>query len=291
MSTMISIDWDFFIPHGMYEEKVFLPAANDHFHGMFVYDWQMSETRPPALEDALWRTRAINFKKWGLDIEKLLTPPLSIEDFAIELSIKTDGNVVPAWRGDSHAWGTIIARDYAKHHGPLRVVNFDAHHDLGYGSNSLAGYRENQRIGCDNWALIGLLEGWIKDYTVVYPDWLGKREWGKNERRPWLKDFRRKIHIQTWSEWVMTSTMLDSPEVAFLCRSSSWTPPWLDKGFSELGEELFGYVDCLDCQIEQSGSAFDTCELREWDWQEVEDEMKMREILFEELRKREKQCQ
>src|SRR5262245_50316238 len=281
MSTMISIDYDFFIPHGMYEKSIYLPAANDTMPGLLVYDWQMDEGRAPAFADAIWRTRSMNFKTWGLDIEELTKPQLPVEDFINELSLKlSDYGTPPAYMADSHAWAGIVARDYAKACGPLRVVNFDAHHDLGYD-------KRVKRLSCENWALHGLREGWISDYTVVYPDWLGLKEWngpsGKPLSRPWLKDFKKQIHVMTWEGWVNTWPEIEDPEVTFLCRSSSWTPPWSDPGFEELAAEFF--TTCLDCQ-QQAESPYNVCENREWDWQEIEDEMLMRRMLMEELRKR-----
>jgi hypothetical protein len=276
MSTMISIDYDFFIPHGMYEPEIYLPAANDTMPGDLVYDWQMGEGRDPGLQDVIWRTRCMNFKMWGLDIEELTKPPLSIEDFITELSIKlSDYGTPAAYMADSHAWGAIVARDYAKACGPLRVVNFDAHHDLGYDTIP-------KRLNCDNWALHGLQDGWISDYTVVYPDWLGLKEW-EDRKMPWLKGLKKKTHVMTWSDWILSWPEIEDPEVAFLCRSSAWTPPWADPGFQELADEFF--TTCLDCQ-HQAESPYNACELREWDWQEVDDEIVLRRTLLEELRKR-----
>jgi len=276
MSTMISIDWDFFIPHGMFRESIALPALNDTAPGLFIYDWQMSEARHPGLEDAVWRTRATNFKRWGLDIVEETRPTLSVDDFMTELSIKLDDAVLPAWKADSHAWAAVVARDFHEHFGPLRVVNFDAHHDLGYDN------LDPEKLACDNWALLGLENGHIQDYTLVYPDWLGKAEW-EGVKRPHLKKFSKRIHVQTWSEWVMTSTMLDDPQVAFLCRSSSWTPPWLDPGFENLGEE-WGYASCLDCDFGKHNTSYDVCENREWDWAEIWAEDAAREAAFAQLK-------
>lgn len=282
MSTMISIDWDFFIPHGMYEREIYLPAVKDTLHGSLVFDWQMSESRSADFERALWEIRAANFKTWGLDIEEMTRPPLSNQDFMTELSIKLNDAVVPAWKADSHAWGSIIARDYAKVYGPLSVVNFDAHHDLGYRNTGLPVLdAENGNVHCDDWAWMALEKGWISDYTVVYPDWLGKVEW-EGVKRPWLKRFSKRVHIQTWSEWVMTSTELDDPEVGFICRSSSWTPPWLDGEFENLCDE-WGYVECLDCNMGTANTDYNVCEKREWDWADVDSQIEARNAMIKRL--------
>ena len=276
MSTLISIDWDFFIPHRMYDEEVYLPAVKDTMPGLLVYDWQMDERRPSVLDDAVWRMRAGNFKGWGLDIEQETKPLLSVDDFMLELGIKLDDAILPAWKADSHAWAAILARDFHEHYGPLSVVNFDAHHDLGYDNF------DPEKLACDNWALLGLENGHIRDYTLVYPDWLGKREW-VGVKRPHLKKFSKRIHVMTWSEWVMASTLLDDPQVAFMCRSSPWTPPWLDEGFQSLGDE-WSYTGCLDCDFGKHNTSYDVCENRPWDWTEVWAEREHFQEMFAKLK-------
>jgi hypothetical protein len=281
MASSLSIDYDFFVQHEMHKE-IDLPGIGP-MSGLLVYDWQMSESRSPTLDDAVWRIRAMNFMRYGLDIQARMAPELSFADFSTELSLRME-LPVPAWRGDSHGWAGIVARDYATQFGPLNVVNFDAHHDLGYGRGTLEKFHETGNIQCDDWALLGLAAGFIKNYTVVYPDWLGKWEWGKNIPRPWLKEFRNRIHITTWSDWLKSGKEIRDLEVAYLCRSSAWVPPWCDQGFLDLCEE-FHYVECLDCEYGQHGSAYDTCDLRSWDWDEVNEEMKLREASFALLQK------
>jgi hypothetical protein len=282
MSSFVTIDYDFFTRHAMHKDVQF-PDGNT-MPGLLVYDWQMSETRAPAFEHAIWRNRAADFMRWGLDIEALTKPELSVVEFAQQVTGRMDIYSSPAtWRGDSHAWAGIVARDYANQFGPLFVVNFDAHHDLGYGDKPLENFTNTGSLACDNWAVIGLHQGWIKNYTVIYPDWLGKWEWGKNIRRPHLKEFRNRIRITTWSDWLVSGKEISAVEVAYFCRSSSWVPPFHDQGFQDLCDE-FGWVECLDCVYGQHGSPYDTCENREWDWQEIEAELKLLDEMIERLK-------
>jgi len=278
MNSLVSVDWDFFIPHGMFED---VQVQGHTMPGMLVYDWQMSETRAPEFEMEIWKTRAYNFREWKLDIDKLTYPPLTPQDFALQVSARMGEDVMPmAWRADSHAWGAILCRDMA-HSGPINVINFDAHHDLGYtDEDPLADFKATGRLSCDNWALVGLHEGWIKNYTIVYPDWLGRKEWMPTEIR--IKPWRKQIKVTTWSKW-LTYGKIPNAEMMFFCRSSSWTPPWLDQGFQTLTEE-FGYSGCLDCDMKHN-SPFDTCEMREWDWEAVEAEHDARKRMIAEVRK------
>lgn len=269
MSTLLSVDFDFLIPHGMYDQAVKLGDGSTA-HGMFVYDWQMSETRAPEFEHALWITRASGFQRMGLDIQALTKPTPGVVEFAGELSALCNGECIPAWRGDSHGWAGIVARDFSKSFGPLTVVNFDAHHDLGYQDQKgiLKRYdrNENKPVHCDDWALIGLHEGWIENYILVYPDWLGLSEWEGSMAQAHFRNYKR-VEVTTWNDF-KSSAELQEVEAAYFCRSSSWVPPWLDPEFQSFCDE-WGYVECIDCRYGQSGSAHDTCKQREWSWDDV----------------------
>jgi hypothetical protein len=179
------------------------------------------------------------------------------------------------WRSDSHAWAGILAKDFAQLNGPLTVVNFDAHHDLGYTPDALKAFKAHGHISCDNWALIGLHENYIDNYTIVYPDWLGTAEWSPGVKKL-TKDFKDDIHITTWSKW---HDEIPEVEVMHFCRSSAWVPPWLDAGFEKLHEE-FGYAECLDCMMGQHNSPYDTCQPRDWDWNLVTEMIQQREDAY-----------
>lgn len=280
MSSLLSIDFDFFVPHGMYENVKFPNGTT--YPGMLVYDWQMNEGRAPEFDQALWHSRAANFQRNGLDLQALTELPVSISDFSLRVSSRMNDAAPGLWRGDSHAWAGLLAKDYSEIYGPLSVINFDAHHDLGYeGKASLDKFHKSGSIHCDDWALIGLEKGWIENYTIVYPDWLGRKEWAGWKNKPMLKPFKSKIEITTWSEW---DGEIPDAEVGFFCRSSSWVPPWKDELFKELHEE-FGWAECLDCLHGQSNSPYDTCETREWDWEAVAEEVRQTNEIYVNLRK------
>ena len=279
MSTLVTIDYDFFIRHGMYDE-ILMPDG-ETIPGELVFDWQMSEQRNPLVDDAIWRVRVHNFKKAGLDIREMTKPELSFPDFADKVGVRM-GDVTPmCFYSDSHGWAGLLARDFSGHYGPLNVVNFDAHHDLGYDDDVLARNEKTGNIHCDDWAVIGLAQGWIENYTVVYPDWLGRAEWNHSPNVTRARgNFKGKIHATTWSKW---RGRLPQVEVMHFCRSSAWVPPWYDEGFVELRNE-FGYADCLDCTLGQSGSPYDACEIRHWDWEEIAEYIGEREAMYAQLR-------
>jgi len=281
MATLLSVDYDFLVPHGMHKDRIEILGGKDWLPGVYVYDWQMAEGRAPALDHIVWENRVRNFTQLGLDLRELtkLTPDPA--DFITSLSCQTGGQYVPAWYADSHAWGAVMVRDFSEEFGPLNVVNFDAHHDLGYNYGK---YEEisDEMIACDTWALAGLQRGQIANYTIVYPDWLDGQEISP-ARWELLSPMHDRITVTNWSEF-LAGPEIEDVEAAFFCRSSSWVPPWLDEGFQILCEE-WGDTECLDCRYGQMCSPYDACEPRAWDWDEYASMEAQRDALMDELKK------
>lgn len=255
MKDFISVDWDFFIYHGMFDD-ISMPDGST-MPGALVYDWQMGEQRPAVMQEVLWNSRATGFRRWGMDIQErtpLLVNPLEFYDEV--------GYLTPAWMGDSHATAALLARDYG---GGFRCWNFDAHHDLGYNGQQ---YEEGDNWYCDNWVQAALQHGWISEYVLVYPDWLGMKEWNPDHAAP-------NVRVMTYSDFQNEKPEL-SPELAYLCRSSAWTPPWWDEEFQSFAD-LWG-ADCLDCNFLKQGfqhTPYNACEVRPWNWDDVEENVRI----------------
>lgn len=265
---LISIDWDFFTLNRELESDVWDDDNRRSMPGALLYDWQMSENRAPEFESALWEIRAANLIRFGCEPKHATRPMVDVETFITEISTRFFPGV--AWSADSHSWAGPIARQLAEMGGGgLTVWNFDAHHDLGYGDNPVA---DPERIMCDDWALLGLQQGWIKNYNLVYPDFRGRSEW-EGVKRPHLTGFRkaRRIKVMTWTEFL---DKVDYGEIyadVFMCRSSSWTPPWWDGEFQKLREEY--EPRCIECD-NPDYKRHDSCTPREWDWQPVEEHVR-----------------
>jgi hypothetical protein len=276
MADLISVDWDFFTLNRWHED---VETKQGTMPGLLVYDWQMDESRPAMLDNIVWVSRASTLRHMGLDPVEATRVMMDPEIFASDLSLRWDFASVPAWQANSHGWMGVLGRQMSEIHEPLTVFNFDAHHDLGYNeAKALANYGK-QQFECDDWAYYGLRAGFIKRFVQVYPDWLGRAEW-ENRERPWLDPFKDRIEVKTWSEFLTDYT--DEREdlaASFLCRSSSWTPPWQDEAFEALVGEFGFFVDCLDCIAERRGGGknYDACEQREWSWESVREQDELRD--------------
>jgi hypothetical protein len=122
--------------------------------------------------------------------------------------------------------------------GGVRLVTFDAHHDLFY-SSSMIEHVMNGIVDCGNWHLLTLLRYPRLRSLLVYPRWKGLSEWRRTIRnleagesglgiREWL---RNRVEVCAWPN-PRIREVAGRVERIFICRSSAWSPPWHDKAFS-----------------------------------------------------------
>lgn len=286
MGTLISLDFDFFPfqRHEAGEETITIhpgtPKAKT-LSTLMLYDWGMNESRSPALQGVLWMSRYASLARCGLDPlaevgirpEKgCVTPATFAQHLGRVMPRMADA---PLWTADSHAHGLTAAQE-ASARGrfkPIRCVHFDAHHDLGYHDTCAEMWRKKRSVDCGSWLYGALDAGFVKSVDIVYPDWRGMVEWKRNamEKAPWLKGLRRRIHVYTWSEWKAANKKYEDVLLTFLCRSSAWTPPWLDGEFDALIRALdHNERTCLDCMdgMQRIGG-HDSCQPRAWDVEEA----------------------
>jgi len=280
MGIMVSIDWDFFT-HNRAEagEGKMTVIGHDgkpiEISVWMLYDWGHSEGHTPFLQAILWNSRYAAFKRAGINplTEVGLKPP-SPELFSHVLDTRL-GRMGDAtlWLSDSHAFGLQVAQQAVRsnRHTLDRIVHFDAHHDLGYSENAAEMWKERSAAECGSWLYAVLDANMARAVDVVYPDWKGKTI----EKRPgrWMKGMTRRVRYFTWSEWrEECKTNYNDVRATHLCRSSSWTPPWLDGNFVTLAKSLPCRNEiCLDCLPGgQRIGGYQACKPREWSKDEAE---------------------
>lgn len=186
--TILSVDWDYFLPCDVDRR----------------YDWGHNENQPLFYE-VIWPLRALDrgvYDTIQIDAarvngfwDRVLAPNCPLSVF-ISDSHKDIAQAIRAWD-------------------KVRIVNFDAHHDCGYG-------QDRNGLNCGNWALKFRKSLRLVDYHVVYP------AWRKNvpEHKP-----LSRVNRTSYGEW--TQAPLSAP-VVFLCRSSCWMPSWCDDQWLKL---------------------------------------------------------
>lgn len=299
MATLLTIDWDFFIqqrgegnPHGYTE----FPNG-DRTHNWLMFDWGAFEGHAPQLGAILWWTRASHWLRCGLDIredlaiipDKGCVHPVQFSTIAKErfpLLLEVEKYV-----GDSHAWAILVVRYLAETHGPIRVVSFDAHCDLGYCGDKVKRETKAGHADCGSWLYHSLQKEWVSSVEIVYPDWKGMIEWQQASKEAFLRPFLDRVTPFTWSEWMASERLYDDLEAVHLCRSSNWTPPWLDQQFLNLKELISDGNDTylnqewfnLDDEYDNPFGGpliggYDALEAREFDWDAVKaDALKIEE--------------
>jgi hypothetical protein len=259
-----SIDWDFFIRNdGMIDghmTKVTRQGKTCDYPSTLIYDWGANDGWQNPLVDLLWHTRAMNFPEMGLDIKERLSwhreGCVTPEAFLRVLEARS-GGFYGSFQADSHVYGYVALRDICEPmmedlgREGIRVWHFDAHHDLGYGDEQC------DRPNAGNWLFHTMKDFPVLEVNVVYPDWLGS----KTQVHTPLGDYASRVRFWSWAEFVVTKPIMDLGP-AFICRSSAWTPPWLDLEFENL-TSLMDYPCCLDCELGGNGS-HDACKPREW---------------------------
>lgn len=216
-----------------------------------VWDWGHRESL--LFRDVLWGHRVMGFASNGVDLRKEVDPKVfarpTPETFWDEIE-KKGLDLSKTWRiivADSHTYAAIMFASYWFGNVPINartLINFDAHHDLGYSKENIA-RAEETHIDCGNW-LYFVMKQWkhLKSHNI-YPPWLGMQEWEQcfidgGSIGPYFdiskgcKEISKRATASVWDEDVPQGPV----DWIFICRSGSWVPPWLDSQFISFVKEI-----------------------------------------------------
>ena len=315
MRNFLSIDWDFFSysPHEMDQDDPDTPhtvPGTDH-NGKAIkaelnqlLDWGGTEAHGGMLATIIWLNRIANAVSWGVEIRDVIglinrggnVMPQPFTEHVLEIWPHLSYSKV--YYGDSHAMAlfgvnalhTIEQRKAMKSADtddpegvevtPIRVVHFDAHHDMGYDAEQVYGQQRQGSSDCASWLWHMIDLERVAEVMFVMPNWTKGYPWtrvleGIDDRYQHIEQYLDKIVALTWDEWVAT----DRPEKnetidgAYVCRSGTWVPPWLDNEFLQfvkgLTHKLQPYTEeyCAEHNIPCIG--VDITERRDWNWNVV----------------------
>jgi hypothetical protein len=243
----LSVDYDFFV------------------RSLGIWDWSHKES-PFFRSGFIWQTRVAPFIMQGLDIREEMSPakharplPSSFWSVLEQLGYDftdTDFYVV----ADSHSGAGPIFNQMADElfGEPADVlVNFDAHHDLGYCDWArIQELADQETCTCDMW-LCALMQWWEDFETrIVFPDWM-REDSSIQEQVRHVRDLlprelwrRVKMDFFTTDEGTISPVVIEPGEeldvqAVFVCRSGAWVPPWLDQDFVDFvmaGHEVIGQL-------------------------------------------------
>lgn len=220
----------------------------------FMWDWAHKEGMHP---EVLWAIRLISTAMSGVDL--VHETRLEKADFH---PLKTLAVLREAgWQFSEHCQVTVSdSHMYAfpafKSLAHARIVNIDAHHDLGYASKQIIQKRlKFGQLQCEDWLWFLLRAHVHMDAVTLYPNWKPGGDWP--ERPHW-----KGTSIEGRAQYRMFS-MEALRELAgrvmhiHIARSQAWLPPWHDwivpAMVSEMVSELsparvavYGDVDPLE---------------------------------------------
>jgi hypothetical protein len=216
---LLSIDLDFF----SYEDP--------------WWDWGHSESLCP---EVLWAIRMISTRQSGIDLlhetrlERADFHPLKTIEVIREAGWQVSDHCQLAV-SDSHMYAFDTFRSLSK----VRIVNIDAHHDLGYGDRSEMKRRwKNKRLQCEDWLWFSLRMNPRADAVVVYPSWKPEGDWGSDPH--WAKSsVGKRVWGTTYSPEVMRELAGEVVGI-HIARSGAWLPPWHDPVLPAMVWEMVG---------------------------------------------------
>lgn len=229
MEVVLSVDWDFFFPNTEW------------------YDWGHREA--PFYIHHIWRLRIGNYnlKTHKRAIDEMRPDPNLLRNFWNRVAdIGTVRNVLVS---ESHA----CAANFFGNERDLWLINFDAHHDIGYPDEN--GPMNNcTNVYCDNWVGMLMRAGKIAKYTIVYPEWReNEKEFTDNPdqlSQKMSREMKAPIDIRYGLNDI--SGTFYKPEKIFICRSGAWTPPWADHLFNNFVRRLIN-DDRFSSKVEWQG--------------------------------------
>lgn len=127
-----------------------------------------------------------------------------------------------------------MSYDIAKENNCRIVYLFDSHADLGYGGLLSL----NFKVNCSNWLGKLLKDKLIKEANIIYSPYT-------TEKPEYFKPMNSIYNIGYYDFNDLDISIKVS--AIHICRSGAWTPPWLDKKFTQFINALGVPYEIADC--------------------------------------------
>lgn len=263
--NLISVDFDFFCAHPADGMAARLPD------GRLITDTWLAgppsapnESKGDYVRDLEWDTRIRMAAARRIPLGDLfgVHPHLGAtapDDFTARLAERAHIAGAPLHVADSHLHALTACTRLHASGGPVTVINFDAHHDLGYSQDAVDyEYRDGAPPTCESWLLRALNDGLADQAVIVYPDWVDPAE-HEPDPTEFCAQLADRVTVTTWSDWTAASPAPVHAGEVFVARSSWWSPPWCDSemvalvnGLCQAGCQLAGVADdALSCRTHE----------------------------------------
>lgn len=188
---LISIDWDYFVQN----KNKAVGSVRENYRNIHLR-WYREYIKNPKI----------------LHMYGLLPHPEKFWE-VLEQNYGIDASTF-LFISDSHKYSLNLSMIL----GCQKVLNFDAHADLGYGGIASLKYYTH----CANWLGQLLVKGRIDEAEIIYSPYTAE---SPRDFREFLENYRIRFERlselpgQAEDEWVAG---------IHICRSGAWTPPWYD---------------------------------------------------------------
>ena len=231
---LLSVDWDYFFPS---------QEGLDALEAALLWDWGHNENWGGALNEIVWISRAAAFLTRDLPL-----PLTSGAEDSFWNGVRIAKNA-QLFIADSH----VRAASLEVMKGVTEVVNYDAHHDGGYGQD-MADLFKNQQVDCGDWTFAYVMQN--ARLETRYPEWRLRNP----EQEPTV------VYSMERNYWAEGDTDQKFFHKVFICRSGSWTPPWLDDKFVNFVKSCPVFA-----KLRQKNLVADLLVPREWSQKMAED--------------------
>ncbi|HHX24104.1 MAG TPA: arginase [Thermoanaerobacterales bacterium] len=193
--VLISIDWDYFIKTEIPE----IASLRENYWNIYLR-WYREYLKNP-----------------GIELKYSIMP--DYRNFWDKLRQKYSINELTVlFISESHKYSYYLAKRLKCN----KVVNFDAHADLGYGYFTKGYYTH-----CANWLGRLVYNKNIEEAVIVYSPYTKEKE----------EEFEDTPYIRFACLNALDRQMPDEVVAGIhICRSGAWTPPWFD-------DELYSFID------------------------------------------------
>lgn len=157
-----------------------------------------------------------------------------------------------------------------------RIVNFDAHHDLGYADRRTMQKRwKSEQLQCEDWLWFLLKRRVRMDAVTVFPTW---KPDGDLPSHPHWKgtSIEKRVQFRMYSEDVLRELAGEVTHI-HIARSGSWLPPWHD---SIIPGMVLGMKDELNPQRIAVYGESDPMECRDFDFKQAREHAQLQRDLL-----------
>jgi hypothetical protein len=215
--NVLSIDWDYFINADMCERMELFPDGGNENLSLF-------------LGNTCWSGHYYDGK-----LEQIKTDAQAIKKVKECLKKHNIDSIMSYMIADSHKHAYEFVHEYcdAEGYDSLNLVNIDYHHDV---------YSNGDGVDCGNW-----LAKLIKDFD------------GSDSQFTWVarhdSDMNLGVSLDGCENKLLCVEDLDiideyQWDIVYICRSSMWSPPHLDRKFINAFGWLLDGADDYSCRYE-----------------------------------------